>query len=225
MPDVYDFNSPDIAWVEGFLLTSKAKKKVDENEATVECPECGAKNPAGTVECEECGADLSEIEEKSCGCRQTLRISAKACHNCGRNFHKGGKGGGGGGSSPTKTGLLAPTGTYTHEVPSTMGKLSPSLTNQAADTFEKGDRHAISMIGQRREFDRIARESGLHPLQVAYHGRAEQFRRRPLNQINTAEHRDSVLKRIEETYEKVRARPLDRDLQAEYGFLPEKKES
>ena len=89
MPDMYDRQAPDLAWAENFF-TTKAKDEAEE-DATIECPGCGAENPVGARVCEECGMSLKGVMTKSCGCGETNAITAKACRSCGGNFHKGGK--------------------------------------------------------------------------------------------------------------------------------------
>lgn len=96
------------SWV-GELLSD-----VTAQSGKAACSKCGRSLPSTALRlksidrvCQVCQG-IPGLLDKTCDCGAIVRITAKACHSCGRNFHKSGGGGGGGGKgsrpSPTAVG-------------------------------------------------------------------------------------------------------------------------
>lgn len=88
-------------WV-GELLSREAAQ-----HGTAACSQCGRQLPSDSLLrvksiseliCSRCTGEGSPLLEMKCRrCGASNLVTDKACHNCGRNFHKNKRGGGGGG--------------------------------------------------------------------------------------------------------------------------------
>lgn len=186
MPDMYDRQANDLGWTEEFLGFKAKKEAAETGgDDEIECPECGEMIPSTAKKCPHCGYVLETKSDTKGGAVAPMKkippasirgkdlsnsalwqecpdcgagnlIEAKACHSCGNNFHKGGKGGGGGGKTPISSSAI-------NSHPATRG----AITNRIKAGFASGPKSEQKYLDKVNEaVQTISKATGRSPSDV-----------------------------------------------------------